>query len=183
MRGVTIFTLGHSTHALEAFLEMLRGHGIGHVVDVRRFAGSRRHPHFGREPLAAALGAAGIGYTWLPALGGRRSRREGSPHTAWRVPAFAAYADHMASAEFEEGTAQVLDLARKRVVALMCAEARVEQCHRRLIADWLLVRGLVVRHIASRTRAVEHTLTPFARLEGDQLIYDGGQPGLPTGES
>lgn len=177
----TLYTVGHSTHALGVFLDLCRGHGVGHVVDVRRFPASRRHPHFGREVLAAALAEAGIGYTWLAALGGRRSRREGSPHTAWRVAAFAAYADHMESAEFEEGMAQVLALARERTVALLCAEARVEQCHRRLISDWLLARGLAVRHIVSKTRALPHALTPFARIQGDRLIYDGGQPELPGG--
>jgi uncharacterized protein (DUF488 family) len=174
-----VLTIGHSTHPLEAFLGLCRAHGITHVVDVRRFPASRRHPHFSQAPLAAALAEAGIGYTWLEGLGGRRKARKDTPHTAWRVEGFAAYADHMETAEFEAAMAEVLRLSADHRVAVMCAEARVDRCHRRLVSDGLLARGVEVRHITSKTRAVPHTLTPFARLEGTRVIYDGGQPELP----
>lgn len=174
----SLFTIGHSTRELEAFIDLLAAHGIEHVIDVRRFPRSRRNPHYAREPLADALGARGIGYTWLEGLGGRRSRRAGSIHTAWKVNAFAAYADHMETAEFEDAARTALSIADRARVAFMCAEARAEQCHRRLISDWLSARGHEVRHIASASRADPHELPPFARTEDGRVIYDGGQTRL-----
>jgi uncharacterized protein (DUF488 family) len=176
-----VHTIGHSTRSLEALVALLMAHGVERVVDVRRFPGSRRHPQFGREALAGGLAAAGIEHVWVEALGGRRRRRPDSPHTAWRVEAFAAYADHMETAEFVAAAARLLLDARQSHLAVMCAEARPEQCHRRLIADWLTVRGAQVHHITSATRAVPHRLPDFARLVGDTLRYDGGQPELPLG--
>jgi uncharacterized protein (DUF488 family) len=105
------------------------------------FPASRRHPHFAREPLAAALAARGVAYAWLPALGGRRDPKPESPHAAWRNASFRAYADHMDGAEFQEGLADLLRLAGERRVAVMCAESVPWRCHRQLIADLLVVRG------------------------------------------
>jgi uncharacterized protein (DUF488 family) len=174
-----IFTIGHSTRSIDEFIELCRAHGIRHVIDVRRFPGSRRHPHFARQSLTATLGGDGIGYTWLEDLGGRRSRRPDSPHTAWKVAAFAAYADHMETPAFEHAMRQALTIAERAQAALMCAEARVEQCHRRLIADWLVARGGEVLHVSSKTRAAPHSLPPFARLDGQRIVYDAGQSTIP----
>jgi uncharacterized protein (DUF488 family) len=175
-----IFTLGHSTLSLEAFLALVHTHALAHVVDVRRFPGSRRHPHFAGPALAAALAEQGVGYTWLPGLGGRRSRRADSPHTGWRVAAFAGYADHMDTPEFRQAAAQLLELPGRARTAILCAEALPQRCHRRLVADWLLAHGVRVTHILTKSRACAHALTPFARVEGGRVIYDGGQPDLPT---
>lgn len=154
---------------------MLASHGIELLVDVRRFPASRRHPHFAREALAAALKERGIEYRWAPALGGRRSRRKDSPHTAWRVPAFAGYADHMDTAEFAAAAGELVEWARSRTVSVMCAEARPEQCHRRLISDWLTAHGVMVTHIVALHRATVHQLPEFARVVDGRVVYDGAQ--------
>jgi uncharacterized protein (DUF488 family) len=171
-----MFSVGHSNLSLEKFLALLQAHGVKCIADVRAFPASRRWPHFGREALAAALGEAGIGYVWLPSLGGRRAKgKVESPHTAWTVPAFRNYADHMESEEFAGGLAQLLELDRAAPTAVMCAEARSWQCHRRLIADRLLLEGITVLHIESPTRAREHQLPDFARIADGRLIYDRGE--------
>jgi uncharacterized protein (DUF488 family) len=175
---VVVHTVGHSTSPLDAFLELLRRHGIAALADVRRHPGSRRHPHFAREALAAALAAACIGYVWIPALGGRRRGRADSPHLAWRNAAFRAYADHMETPEFARGLAELLELARAAPTAVVCAEAVPWRCHRQLIADALVACGVEVRHLLGARPPEVHRLTPFARREGTRLVYDGGQAAL-----
>ena len=176
---VIVYTLGHSTLELDAFLELLGSHGIAGIVDVRRFPGSRRHPHFASEALAAALGAAGVAYDWLPELGGRRKSQADSPHVGWRVEGFRSYADHMESREFAGGLTRLLAIAAERPSAVMCAEAVPWRCHRQLLADALVIRGVEVRHVTGRTVAA-HRLTAFARVEGERLVYDRlGQARLP----
>lgn len=174
-----LYTVGHSTRSLEELVEVLRSHGVELLVDVRRFPGSRRHPHFARESLEGALPEAGIDYLWLQGLGGRRSARKDSPHTAWRVAGFASYADHMETQEFREEAETLLERGREAAAAVMCAEALPERCHRRLLADWLTVRGVEVLHILDRERTRRHELPDFARVEeGTRLVYDGGQMDL-----
>lgn len=179
MSGMRIFTIGHSSRGLDELIGILAARGVELVVDVRRFPGSRRHPHFSRESLGGALGEAGVGYLWLEGLGGRRSRREGSVHTAWEEPGFAAYADHLDSDEFGSAARKLLEEVEGRRTAVMCAEARWVSCHRRLIADWLTVRGHEVVHIADARRVEPHRLPTFARVEDGRLVYDAGQQGLP----
>lgn len=174
-----LFTVGHSTRSLDELVAILRSHGVARIADVRRFPASRRHPHFARESLERSLPEAGIDYRWFPGLGGRRSRRQDSPHTAWRVKGFAAYADHLDSPEFEEAIGALVAWASERPAAVMCAEALPERCHRRLIADWLTARGDEVVHLLDETRSRPHEIPDFARVEGGRLIYDGGQPSLP----
>ncbi len=172
---MTVYTLGHSTRAPGAFLALLAAHGIAGIADVRRFPGSRRHPHFAREALAEALGAAGVGYDWLPALGGRRAPRPDSPHVAWREPAFRGYADHMETPEFRQGLAALLDLAAERRCAVLCAEAVPWRCHRQLIADALVARGVAVLHVIDGGPPRAHALSRHARLDGDRVVYDVGE--------
>jgi len=176
--GVGLFTIGHSTRSIEELLAMLAEHGIELLVDVRRFPGSRRHPHFAREALAGSVRAASIEYRWVEALGGRRSRRPDSPHTAWQVPAFAGYADHMDTPAFQHAAGEILAEARQRAVAVLCAEARPEQCHRRLIADHAIAQGMPVTDILAPGRSRVHQLPEFARVEGGRIIYDLGQLSL-----
>lgn len=178
---MVVYTVGHSTLPLDRFLTLLRAHGVALVADVRQFPASRRHPHFVRVALGEALAAAGIGYAWLPALGGRRRPRPDSPHVAWRNPGFRAYADHMDTAEFSVSLEELLALARARPTAILCAEAIPWRCHRQLVADALVARGVAVRHILSPDDAGPHRLTPFARVEGERVVYDGGQLDLPAG--
>jgi uncharacterized protein (DUF488 family) len=169
---VIVYTLGHSTLDLDAFRALLERHDIAGIVDVRRFPSSRRHPHFASEALAAALAASDVAYDWLPELGGRRPVQPRSPHVGWRVEAFRGYADHMESTEFAAGLARLLAIAPRRTSAIMCAEAVPWRCHRRLIADALVARGVDVRHLTGHGAAEAHALTPFARLEGDRIVYD-----------
>lgn len=166
-----VFTVGHSNRSLEAFIALLQAHGVEEVIDVRRFPGSRRFPHFNGPALAAALAAAGIGYRHLPALGGRRPPRPDSVHTAWEAPGFRGYADHMETEAFRAGLGEVLAAAAHRRIALMCAEASPWRCHRRLIADALTVRGVRVEHILDSGRREVHRLPPWVQVEGTRLIY------------
>jgi uncharacterized protein (DUF488 family) len=175
---VVVHTVGHSTRSLADFVALLRAHAIEAVADVRRHPGSGRHPHFAREALAAGLERERIGYLWLPGLGGRRRGRPDSPHVAWRSASFRAYADHMETPEFAAELARLLELARVSPTAVMCAEAVPWRCHRQLIADALVARGIEVRHATSAARPGTHRLTPFARLEGTRVVYDAGQPAL-----
>lgn len=175
---MVVHTIGHSTRPLDEFLALLDAHGIEAIADVRRHPGSRRHPHFAREALAASLSERGLGYDWMPALGGRRRARPDSPHRAWREESFRAYADHMDEPEFQEALAALLASAAQRPTAIMCAEAVPWRCHRQLISDALLARGVEVRHVVGPGAAKIHTLTGHARLDGERVVYDAGQPEL-----
>ena len=177
---LTLYTIGHSNRPLEEFLGLVDAHAVRGIADVRSFPTSRRWPHFSRDTLAAALQAHGVKYVWIPGLGGRRSTlRVDSPHTAWTVKAFRNYADYMDTAEFAKGLNELLAAAHQGPTAFMCAEALYWQCHRRLIADQLVVLGHRVLHIQSRERTAEHRLPDFARVVDGRLIYDGGtQPQL-----
>jgi uncharacterized protein (DUF488 family) len=170
----TIWTIGHSNRTIEGLVALLEGERIALVADVRRFPGSRRHPQFGREALAASLAGAGMGYVHFEALGGRRGRAApGSPNTAWRVEAFNAYADHMATDQFAAALAELARLAALSRTAILCAEALPWQCHRRLIADALIVRGWEVYDIVGRGPARRRALTPMARVDGQRVTYPG----------
>ena len=159
-------------------MQLLRAQDITAIADVRRFPGSRRHPWFASEQMAGALPPLGIGYEWIPELGGRRKAQSPSPNGAWDNVAFQGYADHMASAEFADGLRKVLTLARAHRTALMCAEAPWWRCHRRLISDLLTHRGHEVLHIVSSAEPKPHPLNPMARGVGDDLIYPSAQGAL-----
>lgn len=168
----TIWTVGHSTRPIDEFLKLLAAGGIELLADVRQFPGSRRHPQFGQENLAASLAAAGIAYRHFVDLGGRRHKRlPNSPNTAWRVEQFNAYADHMQSAAFQGALAELIAAAGQQPTAIMCSEALPQRCHRRLISDALVVRGWRVRHQLTPKRIEDHQLTPFARVEGTDVTY------------
>lgn len=158
-----IWTVGHSTRTWEEFLALLTANGIGAVADVRRFAGSRRYPHFGSEALRTALAAAGVDYVHIPELGGRRRPQPGSPNTAWRNEAFRGYADHMGTEEFRKGIERLLELAHRQRTAILCAEAVWWRCHRALIADHLKAQGMRVLHILGADKVEEHPYTAPAR--------------------
>ena len=176
---MTIYTVGHSTRALEDLVEMLRAHGVAQLADVRTVPKSRRYPHFAGEALARSLADNGIVYRHLPALGGLRKPRPDSKNTAWRVEGFRGFADYMETSGFECALEELMawaaaaDAAEERSTTVMCAEAVWWRCHRRLIADALVVHGVEVRHISSKTSAPVHTLTPFARLTDQRLAYSG----------
>ncbi len=173
----SIWTIGHSNHSLEKFLQILEGHNIQIVMDVRRFPASRKWPHFNADALGKSLPAGGIAYAGLPELGGRRRARPDSPHTAWRVEAFRGYADFMDTPEFGSELERLAALAREKRAAAMCAEGLPWRCHRSLIADALIARDWEVFDILSEREARPHKLPDFARVEGKRIVYDGG--GLP----
>lgn len=170
-----VFTIGHSTRSSEELLALLAEHGVELLVDVRRFPGSRRHPQFSRDALAAALEGAGIQYMHEPGLGGRRKARPDSPHTAWRVEAFRGYADHLETPEAQAALERLIDLAADRRSAILCAEAVPWRCHRRLISDALTARGVEVRHILGSGRTDTHEIDPNACVldGGRRLVYSG----------
>lgn len=168
---LTVFTVGHSTRTLDEFVDILRAHAIKMLADVRTVPRSRRHPWFAREELAGSLPEHGITYIHLPELGGLRKPRADSPNTAWRNDSFRGYADYMATPEFEAGIERLVELARAARTAVMCAEAVPWRCHRSLISDALVARGHEVVHLLSATSARQHTLTPFARIEGGRPTY------------
>ena len=169
----TVLTVGHSTRSIEEFVVLLKAHGVVLLADVRSIPKSRRVPQFNSDLLAESLRGAGIGYKHLPSLGGRRHAKKDSLNTAWRNASFRGYADYMATAEFRAGLAQLLSLARKKSTAIMCAEAVPWRCHRSLIGDALLVRGVPVEDIMSATSRREHKLTPFAKVSGVAVTYPG----------
>lgn len=180
--GPTVFTVGHGARPLGEFLAVLEEAGVRRLLDVRTAPGSRRHPHFGREELAAALSARGIEYEWRRELGGWRRTRPGSPHTAIRSPGFRGYADHMETEEFERAVAWVVESSRTVPTAVMCAESLWWRCHRRLLADALTVRGCRVVHLLAPGQAEPHRLHPAARVEGTRIVYDRPLPERPPGE-
>lgn len=166
-----VWTLGHSTRPLEEFLAVLEAHGLQAIADVRRFPGSKRHPHFAREALETSLPAAGIEYLWLPQLGGRRRPRADSPNTGWRNEAFRGYADHIGTAEFGHGYSLLVELAARRRTAIMCSELLWWRCHRSLVSDVLKARGYDVLHVTDRGPAKPHPWTAPARIVDGQLDY------------
>jgi uncharacterized protein (DUF488 family) len=172
---VTVFTIGHSTRPIDEFIDLLTAHGVQRLIDVRTIPKSRHNPQFGREQLSASLERAGIHYTHMPGLGGLRRARKDSTNTGWRNASFRGYADYMQTPEFEDSLNRCIELAKEEQVALMCAEAVPWRCHRSLIADALLARGIDVGEITNTTEARPHALTPWARVDGTKVTY----PGLP----
>jgi uncharacterized protein (DUF488 family) len=169
---VTLWTIGHSTDAIEVFVAALTAHGIAVLADVRRFPWSRRHPQFGGEALAATLAGAGIDYVHFEELGGRRRAAPDSPNSAWRVDAFRGYADYMETAAFAGGMARLLSCA-ERPTAIMCAERLWWSCHRALISDWLKSHGHEVLHIRPGAKTEPHPYTSAARIVDGRLSYRG----------
>lgn len=171
MSQPVLFTIGHSTHSIEEFLALLNAHGIRHLVDVRSIPKSRHVPQFNSDSLASSLNAAGIAYTHIKDLGGRRHSRKNSANTAWRNTSFRGYADHMATAQFAEGLNALIEIAKTTPTAVMCAEAVPWRCHRSLIADALILKGWQVRDILTAAPAAEHKLTPFLIAVNSQPTY------------
>src|SRR5262245_31047018 len=168
-----IYTIGHSTRALGDFVALLRAHAVAQLADVRTIPKSRRHPQFSKEALSVSLAADGIGYRHFAELGGLRKPRAGSTNTAWRHEGFRGYADYMETPAFAQALDDLVQWSRDAPSAIMCAEAVWWQCHRRLIADALLARGIEVRHITTERAAAPHELTEFATVEAGLVRYPG----------
>lgn len=164
-----IYTIGHSTRTLAELAGLLKEHGVTRLADIRRFPGSRRHPHFSKESLEHNLPRAGVEYVHFEALGGRRRPLKKSRNMGWESEQFRGYADHMMSAEFREAIGRLLD--SEKPTAVMCAEAVPWNCHRNLLSDDLVRRGIEVIHITAPGKSHPHKLNEMARIEGDSLVY------------
>lgn len=166
-----VHTVGHSTRTVEELVTTLREHGVRRLVDVRTVPKSRRNPQFHRDALAPSLRAHGITYRWVRALGGLRRARPDSVNGAWRNASFRGYADHMQTNEFQDAVDDLVARSHHDDLVIMCAEAVPWRCHRSLIGDALVVRGVEVRDIVSTAPARPHTLTSFARVDGTRVWY------------
>ena len=170
-----ICTIGHSTHPLDEFVNLLKKNEVTHLLDVRTVPRSRHNPQFNKETLPDSLGAAGVKYTHLPGLGGLRHARKDSINEGWRNASFRGYADYMQTQEFVENVNRVIELAAHDHCALMCAEAVPWRCHRSLIADALVVRGVRVEDIIDNHGRKPHSLTPWAQTDGLKIFYPAQQ--------
>ncbi len=166
-----VLTIGHSTHTLEEFMRMVQAHGAACIVDVRTVPRSRHNPQFNQDSLPLALRRAGLGYVHMPGLGGLRHPRPDSPNQGWLNASFRGFADYMQTPEFARNLEVLIRLAKQDRIVLMCAEALPWRCHRSLIADALLARGIPSEDIMSATQRRVHVFTPFARVQGATITY------------
>ncbi|HEX5538242.1 MAG TPA: DUF488 domain-containing protein [Methylophilaceae bacterium] len=169
-------TIGHSTRPLQEFVELLQGHKVKRLIDVRTVPRSRHNPQYNRETLPASLQNFNISYSHFPGLGGLRPKHKQSINMGWRNASFRAYADYMQTEEFSESLDGMLQIAAQEQVALMCAEAVPWRCHRSLVADALLVRGIDAFEIINPARSQLHKLTPFAQVQGTVITYPTAEP-------
>ncbi len=169
-----VLTIGHSTRPLEEFIRLLQVHGATCVVDVRTVPRSWHNPQFNKATLPAALKKAGLGYVHMPGLGGLRHARRDSINMGWRNTSFRGYADYMQTPEFAQSLKELIHWATRDRIALMCAEAVPWRCHRSLIADARMVRGIRTQDIMSATRRQAHTLTSFTKVGGTTITYPAG---------
>lgn len=173
IKSLTLYSVGHSDRSLESLMDVLREAGIKTLVDIRAQPQSRRHPQFSDASLRAACEAAGIAYHWAGRqLGGRRAPRNDSRHVALTDDGLRGFADYMESQVFANGIAALIKLARLSKVAMLCAEREPGHCHRSLIADYLALQGIAVVHLLELDQRREHALSPQARRESAELIYD-----------
>jgi uncharacterized protein (DUF488 family) len=167
-----IFSIGHSTRPIDELIELLRDHGIRTLVDIRSIPRSRRNPQYEQLALRQAIESAGLSYKYLPALGGRRRAAKDSTNTGWLNAAFRGYADYMQTDAFEQGLTELLELDREAgPVAIMCSEAVPWRCHRSMVADALVARGVPVAHILGAGPTRRHGLNPMARVGGKSVNY------------
>ncbi len=166
-----VFTVGHSTRQLDAFIALVQAYGVRRIADIRTVPRSRRNPQFNAEALGPALNGARLDYTPLQALGGLRHAHKDSPNRGWRNDSFRGYAEYMQTEGFADGLAELIWLAQTDPTAIMCAEAVPWRCHRSLVADALLVRGIPAVEILSETSWRIHALTPFAHVDGRRITY------------
>ena len=166
-----VMTIGHSTRPLKQFIRLLKAHQVERLVDVRTIPRSRHNPQFNRNQLSPSLHSARLHYRYMPGLGGFRHAHRDSLNTAWHNASFRGYADYMQTPEFQKNLDVLIELAKTERIAIMCAEAVPWRCHRSLIADALLARGVEVREITSAIRTQLHTLTPWGKVNGTQVTY------------
>jgi len=166
-----VMTIGHSTRPIKGFIHLLKAHQVQRLVDVRTVPRSRHNPQFNRSDLSRALHSTRLHYRYMPGLGGFRHTSSDSINAAWHNASFRGFADYMQTPEFKKNLDDLIILAQSERIAIMCAEAVPWRCHRSLISDALLARGIEVREIASATRTQHHTLTPWGKITGTQVTY------------
>lgn len=166
-----IFTIGHSTRSLDDFIVLLREHGIKQLIDIRTIPKSRHNPQFNQADLRHALKNKRIGYRHMKGLGGLRHAHKDSINMAWKNASFRGFADYMQTDAFNENLEKLMGHARKKQIAIMCAEAVPWRCHRSLIGDALQVHGFDVENIISHTKTESHTITPWAKVRGTKIWY------------
>ncbi|NLL11852.1 MAG: DUF488 domain-containing protein [Fibrobacter sp.] len=170
-RSPIIKTIGHSTRTIDEFIHLLQLHEITLVVDVRSIPRSRHNPQFNKDNLSAYLKNVNIGYVHMMELGGLRHPSKNSPNTAWRNASFRGYADYMQTPQFQSAIEKLISMAHKDRITLMCAEVVPWRCHRSLIADALLIRGIPCEDVINEYHSRTHTLTSFAKVDGTQITY------------
>jgi uncharacterized protein (DUF488 family) len=166
-----VFTIGHSTRPLSLFVSILQSLGIDLVVDIRTIPRSRHNPQFNKETLPDSLARFGIGYLHVAGLGGLRKAHPDSLNRGWRNASFRGFADYMQTDEFRSNLKEFIELSADHSLVLMCAETLPWRCHRSLVADALLMRGVEVRHVFKEGVYQEHRLTPWAQVQGMQVTY------------
>ena len=178
-----VMTVGHSTRTSKELIQLLKAHQVQRLVDVRTVPRSRHNPQFNRSALSPALHSSRLHYTYFPGLGGFRHARRDSLNAGWHNASFRGFADYMQTTEFRRNLEELIKLAKSEQIAIMCAEAVPWRCHRSLIADALLARGIEVREITSATRAQPHTLTPWGKITGMQVTYPAEDKNKSDGRS
>jgi uncharacterized protein (DUF488 family) len=168
---MVIHTIGHSTHPIEEFIDILKTHNIRLPADIRTIPKSRHNPQYNSDALAAGLREHGIGYEHMPSIGGLRHAKKDSVNMAWENASFRGFADYMQTEGFERGLGRLIELAKQDPTVIMCAEAVPWRCHRSLIGDALLARGVMVMDIMSKSSAIKHKLTAFAEMRGLTVTY------------
>jgi uncharacterized protein (DUF488 family) len=176
----TYFTIGHSTHAISEFIAILLTEKIEVVVDVRTIPRSRTNPQFNADTLPIMLAEQGIEYVHLAKLGGRRGRQPSvnpSPNTFWHNQSFRNYADYALSDDFQAGLQHLKRLGELRRCVIMCAESLWWRCHRRIIADYLILSGATVIHIMGqgKTTAARATSAAHMKFDGKVVYFDSDQ--------
>lgn len=174
--ATTVYTIGHSTHPIDEFLEILRTFKIEQLVDVRSIPGSRHNPQYNETELQSYLQQHDIDYVHMKELGGLRHTTKTSINTAWKNASFRGFADYMQTEAFQKGIERLIELAQSKSTAIMCAEAVPWRCHRSLIGDALLARNVGVVDILSKNTSKPHKLTPWAKLDGNLVTYPGTEP-------
>ncbi len=170
-KKIVVFTIGHSTRTIEDFISLLREYGIQQLIDIRTIPKSRHNPQFNQADLRKSLKNKRIGYRHMKGLGGLRHAKKDSINMAWQNASFRGYADYMQTEQFEANLEKLIGYAQKKQIAIMCAEAVPWRCHRSLIGDALLIRGIEVENIMSHTKVEKHTLTPWAKRRGTKVWY------------
>jgi uncharacterized protein (DUF488 family) len=181
--NLIIMTIGHSSRPVREFIRLLKAHQVRRLVDVRTIPRSRHNPQFNRSQLSPALHSARLHYTYMPGLGGFRHARPDSLNAGWHNASFRGFADYMQTLEFRNNLDKLIGFAKSERSAIMCAEAVAWRCHRSLIADALLARGIEVQEITSATRTRLHTLTAWGKITGQQVTYPAETQGSEYGRS